>query len=66
MKQLYKIEEFGTMGWELISEEATKLSKEQCDEMLQMYMNQGYNPSRMRACKDGVFLQEDNSYTVND
>ena len=55
MKQLYKIEEFGTMGWELISEEASKLTKEQCDEMLQMYMNQGHNPSRMRAAKDGVF-----------
>ena len=41
MKQLYKIEEFGTMGWELISEEATKLTREQCDDMLQMYLNQG-------------------------
>ena len=58
MKQLYKIEEFGTMGWALISEEATKLTREQCDEMLQMYCNQGHNPSRLRASKDGVFLNE--------
>tara|TARA_B100002019_G_C21191361_1_gene559019 strand:- start:2 stop:202 length:201 start_codon:yes stop_codon:yes gene_type:complete len=66
MKQLYRIEEFGTMGWGLIAEDATQLTKEQCDERLEMYCSQGVNPTRMRAVKDGVFLQEDNSYTVND
>jgi len=66
MKQLYRIEEFGTMGWGLIAEDAVQLTKQQCDERLEMYASQGVNPSRLRACKDGVFLQEDNSYTVND
>ena len=53
MKQLYRIEEFGTMGWGLIAEDATQLTKEQCDEKLNWYVQTGnVNPNRLRAVPD--------------
>ena len=50
--KLYRIEEFCTTGWELIADDAVKLTKEQCDQQLQEYLNIGYSPNRMRAVSD--------------
>jgi hypothetical protein len=50
--QLYRIEELSTTGWELIEEDATQLTKEQCDERLSYYLSAGYPPNRLRAVYD--------------
>jgi len=52
MTQLYRIEEFFTGGWELIDESATKLTKEECNQKLNEYLKQGYNPNYLRAVPD--------------
>lgn len=52
MTQLYRIEEFFTSGWELIDESATKLTKEECNQKLNEYLAQGYNPNYLRAVPD--------------
>lgn len=49
---LYRIEENFTGGWELIDTEAQKLTKEQCDQLLQQYLAQGHNPNYLRAVLD--------------
>jgi len=53
MNKLYRIEEYCTTGWELISQDAVKLTKEQCDQMLKDYLEIGHNPKRLRAVSDG-------------
>lgn len=52
MTQLYRVEELSTVGWSLIDEEAQKLTKEQCDLMLNNYLSLGYNPNYLRAVPD--------------
>jgi hypothetical protein len=52
MTQLYRIEELFTDGWELIEEDAKQLTKEQCDQRLQNYIESGYNPNYLRAVRD--------------
>jgi hypothetical protein len=52
MTQLYRIEELFTNGWELIDESAQKLTKEQCNQKLQEYLQRGYNPNYLRAVSD--------------
>jgi len=53
MAQLYRIEELTTEGWTLVDNSTTKLTKEQCDEKLNWYVNSGnVNPNRLRAVPD--------------
>lgn len=52
MTQLYRIEELFTNGWELIDENARKLTKEQCDSLLRSYIARGTNPNSLRAVYD--------------
>jgi hypothetical protein len=52
MTQLYRIEELFTGGWALIDESASNLTKEECDQKLQYYLTQGYNPNYLRAVSD--------------
>ena len=52
MTQLYRIEELFTNGWELIDESAQKLTKEQCDQRLLDYLEQGFKPYNLRAVYD--------------
>jgi len=52
MTQLYRIEELFTAGWTLVDESATKLTKEQCNEKLNYFIEQGYNPNYLRAVPD--------------
>jgi hypothetical protein len=49
---LYRVEEYFTNGWDLIEESAQKLTKEQCDRLLHYYLQQGRNPSYLRAVID--------------
>lgn len=52
MTQLYRIEELYTNGWELIDEEAVKLTKEKCNQLLSYYVSSGVNPNSLRAVSD--------------
>lgn len=52
MTQLYRIEELYTAGWALIDETASKLTKERCNELLNYYIGEGYNPNYLRAVPD--------------
>lgn len=54
IQQLYRIEEFCTDGWQLISDSAVQLTKERCDYLLETYVSQGYNPNHLRAVSDDL------------
>ena len=49
---LYRIEELTTEGWTLLDDKAKRLTREQCDVMLEQFMASGVNASRMRAVPD--------------
>ena len=49
---LYRIEELTTEGWTLLDDKATRLTREQCDVMLNEFMQSGVTASRMRAVPD--------------
>ena len=53
-EQTYRILTLATTGWELIDEDrAVNLTKQQCDEMLQHFVQvEGYNPNELRAVKN--------------
>ncbi len=50
--KLYRIEEYFTDGWALIDVHAQKLTRERCEELLEEYMIQGYNPNYLRVVAD--------------
>ena len=52
MERLYRIEELTTEGWTLIDNKAVNLTKEQCDVMLNEYLQSGVTANRMRAVYD--------------
>ena len=52
MERLWRIEELTTEGWTLLDEKAVKLTKSQCDVMLEEFMASGVNANRMRAVPD--------------
>ena len=52
MEKLWRIEELTTEGWTLLDDKAVKLTKDQCDVMLEQFMASGVNASRMRAVPD--------------
>jgi hypothetical protein len=52
MTQLYRIEEYFTDGWTLISENSKQLTKEECQRQLESYLADGYNPNYLRAVPD--------------
>jgi hypothetical protein len=52
MTKLYRIEELCTDGWSLVDSEAQKLTREQCDLMLNNYLSLGKNPKYLRAVPD--------------
>ena len=49
MANFYRIEELTTEGWTLIEDQAAKVRKESCDELLTLFVNGGQNPNRLRA-----------------
>ena len=52
MEKLYRIEELTTEGWTLLDDKATRLTREQCDVMLNEFMQSGVTASRMIAVPD--------------
>jgi hypothetical protein len=52
MENLYRIEEFATTGWELISEDEVQLTKEVCTQHLNNYLSQGMNQNLIRVVVD--------------
>ncbi len=53
MENLYRIEENETTGWNLIDpQNDVKLTKQQTEERLKYYMDQGYPPSRLRVVRE--------------
>lgn len=52
MEPLYRIEELCTSGWTLIDSNMKQLTKEQCMEKLQVYIDSGHNPNALRAVID--------------
>ena len=52
MEKLWRIEELTTEGWTLLDDKAVKLTKEQCDVMLEEFLAGGVTGSRMRAVPD--------------
>jgi hypothetical protein len=51
-QNLYKILQRFTNEWELIDSQAQKLTKEQCDALLNYYVTEGVNPNDLRAVLD--------------
>jgi hypothetical protein len=52
MEKLYRVEELGTTGWELIEHDACKLTRDQTKQKLESFLAQGYSPDRIRAVLD--------------
>jgi len=48
-EKLYKILLQATNGWHLIEDYATNLSKERCSQLLNQFVNEGYNPNDLKA-----------------
>ena len=49
----YKVIRLTTEGWTLADDQAQNLSKEQCDAILQNYVQmEGVNPSELRAIRE--------------
>ena len=49
----YRILRLTTEGWTLADDQAVNLSKEQCDAILQNYVQmEGVNPSELRAVRE--------------
>jgi len=49
---LWRIEELCTSGWQMISYDDKKLTRQQASKKLQEYLDEGYNPNRLRATPD--------------
>ena len=52
MEALYRIEEFTTVGWELIDEKEIQLTREVCSQHVQRYIGEGISPDRLRVVVD--------------
>lgn len=52
MENLYRIQELCTSGWELINPSAVKLTKDQAMEAYNAFVDEGYNPNRLRIVVD--------------
>ncbi len=49
----YMILELATQGWSLIDKKAQNLTRAQCDEKLQEYVNNGIAPNRLKVARQG-------------
>jgi hypothetical protein len=52
MENLYRIEELFTTGWDLLNPKLVKLTKDECKKQLEILMNEGHSPERLRAVLD--------------
>ena len=49
----YMILELATQGWSLIDKKVQNLTRAQCDEKLQEYVNNGIAPNRLKVARQG-------------
>lgn len=54
MENLYRIEEYSTVGWELIDPSAVKLPRHIAEERLNRLMDLGHNPIYLRVVVDNA------------
>jgi len=47
--KLYRVLELQTSGWEQVDDNSTNLTKQQCDALLEKYMNDGISPDRLKV-----------------
>ena len=50
--KLWRVEQLGTMGWEVVHPTAIKLNKESAKKWLVNQINEGVNPRDLRAIPD--------------
>ena len=48
----YKVLRLTTEGWTLVDSTAQKLTKAQCDQVIQNLINDGVNPREIKAVRD--------------
>ena len=53
-EKLWKIQENTTNGWTSVDPKTDNLTKSQCDEWLEQYIDQGTPPDRLRAVPAGT------------
>ena len=59
-QKLYKILTFNTNGWNLIEDYANNVTRERCDELIQQFISDGYNPNKLKAVAvDDIRFQAD-------
>jgi hypothetical protein len=59
-QKLYKILTFNTNGWNLIEDYANNVTREKCDELIQQFISDGYNPNKLKAVAvDDIRFQAD-------
>ena len=52
MSRKYRVEQNFTTGWNVVSEKAIKLSKDEAKKVLEELMAEGVNPDELRAIPD--------------
>ena len=52
MSRKYRVEQYFTTGWGLVSERTIKLTKDEAKKVLENLMNEGVNPDQLRAIPD--------------
>ena len=52
--RFYRVEELCTDGWCPLDENSVKLTKDQASKRLEVAMNEGLNPARLRAVPHNV------------
>ena len=48
-QKLYKILTFNTNEWNFIKDYANNVTRERCDELIQQFISDGYNPNKLKA-----------------
>ena len=52
MSRKYRVEQYFTTGWGLVSETSFKLTKDEAKKTLETLMSEGVNPDDLRAIPD--------------
>jgi len=47
----YQLLELRTVGWEQIDDDATNMTKEQCDKKISNYLGDGISPQRLKVVR---------------
>ena len=52
MRRKYRVEQYFTTGWGIVSKDAIKLTKDEAKKILENMMLEGVNPDELRAIPD--------------